>query len=75
MLTKIKSALVRFANDESGASLFEYSLLLAIITGGAVTLVLGGGNWIVGQWNELAADLTNTTAETAPGTFPGQTGG
>ena len=57
MLTKIKSVFARFAKDESGAALLEYSLLIAVITAGAVGLVLGGADWVVAQWTDLQADL------------------
>ena len=62
MLTNIKTAFARFAKDESGAALMEYSLLIAIVTATAVGLVFGVGDWVAAQWTNLADDLdTNST--------------
>ena len=54
---KQKKLLFRLAGDEDGASMVEYTVLLALITAatiGAVTLV---GGWIGGQWAALNAAL------------------
>ena len=57
MLAKIKSSIKAFASDESGVTLLEYSLLLGIITVGAVGLILGAGGWVTAQWTEVSTDL------------------
>ena len=64
MLAKIKSSIRTFASDESGVTLLEYSLLLGIITAGAVGLILGAGGWVSDQWTDVSTDLgtaENTT--------------
>ena len=63
MLTKIKTAFARFAKDESGAALMEYSLLIAIVTATAVGLVFGVGDWVAAQWTGLETDLESAPTE------------
>jgi pilus assembly protein Flp/PilA len=49
--------LKRLANDEDGAALLEYTVLLALLlvaTIGTITLV---GGWISGKWTALNAAL------------------
>ncbi len=57
MLAKIKCSLTKFASDESGVTLLEYSLLLGIITAGAVGLILGAGGWVTTQWTTVSTNL------------------
>jgi pilus assembly protein Flp/PilA len=45
--------LAKFAKDESGAALVEYSLLIGLITVGVVTLVIAVGGWVTGEWTQL----------------------
>lgn len=60
MLAKFKSSIEKFSSDESGVTLLEYSLLLGVITAGAVGLVLGAGGWVTAQWTEVSNDLAST---------------
>ena len=63
MLASIKTSIERFAKDESGAALMEYSILIGIVSATAVALSLGARDWIIAQWTELADDLdTGATA-------------
>lgn len=73
MLAKIKNSVKAFASDESGVTLLEYSLLLGIITVGAVGLILGAGGWVTAQWNDLSGDLS-TGATPFGGTGGGEGG-
>ncbi len=60
MLVEMKASLEKFASDESGVTLLEYSLLLGVITAGAVGLVLEAGGWVTAQWTEVSNDLAST---------------
>ena len=53
MLHCIKNATVRLWNDESGASLLEYSVLIGLIIAGAITSILAVGTWTEGRWANL----------------------
>lgn len=46
-----------FLGDESGASLIEYTLLLGIITVGAVTIIGTVGTWVSNEWTNLNGKL------------------
>jgi pilus assembly protein Flp/PilA len=61
MLHCIKRTARRLWDDESGASLLEYSILVGLIVAGVVATITGVGTWIGGRWNIL-----NTTIHTTP---------
>jgi len=49
----MKKLLAKFAKDESGAALVEYSLLIGLITVGVVAMVIAVGAWVTGEWTQL----------------------
>jgi pilus assembly protein Flp/PilA len=53
----LKSFVKKFAADESGASLIEYSLLIGLITVLAVVAITAVGIWVNGQWTNLQATI------------------
>ncbi len=58
MLHWIKTTAVGLWNDEGGASLLEYSVLVGLITAavvGTITLVTA---WVGGRWTSLLTTLT-----------------
>jgi pilus assembly protein Flp/PilA len=57
MIRKIKGTAVALWQDERGASLLEYSILIGLITAGVVALVGGVGTWIHTRWVNLTANL------------------
>lgn len=57
MFTRIKSTAVRLWNDERGASLLEYSILIGIITAGVVGTIFAVGGWVNTQWGDLKTNL------------------
>lgn len=57
MVSRLKTEFVRLARDERGASLLEYTILLALITAGAVTSVTSVGTWVVERWAALTTAL------------------
>jgi pilus assembly protein Flp/PilA len=57
MIRKIKETAVKLWNDERGASLLEYSVLIGMITAGVVTTVLAVGGWVGLQWTGLKTNL------------------
>ena len=50
----------QFRDDENGAAMVEYTVLLGIITVAVIATVIGVGTWVGGQWTTL-----NTTLSTA----------
>ncbi len=55
MQINLSNLITKFAKDECGASLLEYSILIGLITAGVVGLVTGAGNWVNTKWQALAA--------------------
>jgi pilus assembly protein Flp/PilA len=51
------SVLRQFKNDEDGAALIEYTVLLAILLIAVVTSIGLIGTWISGRWNALVTTL------------------
>ncbi|MEM7776472.1 MAG: Flp family type IVb pilin [Pseudomonadota bacterium] len=59
MLKRFKAEVARFGRDESGASLLEYTILLAVITVGVIATISAVGTWVGTQWTTLNTTLTN----------------
>ena len=57
MVSRLNNELARLARDEWGASLLEYTILLALITAGAVASVTSVGTWVGTKWTELRTAL------------------
>lgn len=57
MVSRLNNELARLARDERGASLLEYTILLALITAGAVASVTSVGTWVGTKWTELRTAL------------------
>jgi pilus assembly protein Flp/PilA len=56
-MSKFNKLAARFARDERGASMVEYSILIGIITAATVgTIVLVGGK-VTTAWNTLNAAM------------------
>ena len=53
MIRKIKETAVNLWNDERGASLLEYSILIGLITVGVVASVTSVGTWVSTKWGGL----------------------
>lgn len=48
----------RFARDEAGVTMLEYTILLGIITVAVISSVAYAGTWVSGKWTALTAKLT-----------------
>jgi len=51
------SAIQQFGQDERGAALVEYTVLLGVLLVVVVTMILGVGTWISGQWSSLSSTI------------------
>jgi pilus assembly protein Flp/PilA len=56
-MSKFNTLAARFARDERGASLVEYSVLIGLITAATVTLIVTTGGTITAKWNLLNANF------------------
>jgi pilus assembly protein Flp/PilA len=57
MMTKALDALKRFAADEEGTALMEYTILLGILVVAVIVIIEGLGTWIGNKWCVLAKQL------------------
>jgi pilus assembly protein Flp/PilA len=49
--------LTRLANDEDGAALLEYTVLIAILLVAVIATITTVGGWITGRWTALNGAL------------------
>ena len=61
MLRCIRNTTVRLWNDQSGASLLEYSVLIGLIVAGVVASIVAVAAWTGGRWGNLFNTLSTTT--------------
>jgi pilus assembly protein Flp/PilA len=54
---KLVTLLKRLADDEDGAALLEYTVLLGILLVAVIATITLVGAWISGQWVKLNAAL------------------
>lgn len=47
----------RFHEDEDGAAMVEYTILLGIITVAVIATIVTVGAWVSTQWTTLCSDL------------------
>lgn len=57
MIKSAKTFASRFWKDESGATLIEYSVLIALITVSIIGVVAAVGDDIFARWNVLSTTL------------------
>ena len=47
----------RFRDEEGGAALIEYTVLLGIMVATVITLIIGVGTWNNGEWSAFSTAL------------------
>ena len=57
----VKKAIRRFAKDQSGAAMIEYSVLIGLITAAVITTVVAVGGWVTDEWTTLNGILAANT--------------
>jgi len=53
----IVTVINRLKSDENGASLIEYTVLLAILLVAVIAVIAGIGQWISTQWASLSTAI------------------
>ena len=56
-MSKALTVLNQFKNDEDGAALIEYTVLLGLMLVAVVATIGLVGTWVSGQWTTLNAGL------------------
>jgi pilus assembly protein Flp/PilA len=57
LLDQLKQNVFRLKNDEVGAALIEYTVLLGILLIAVIAIIGAVGVWIQGQWTALNTAL------------------
>lgn len=66
-MKKLMTMARQFRDDENGAAMVEYTVLIGIITASVILLIIGVGAWVNGQWQALAdAGLVAPAAAPVP---------
>ena len=60
-MTKALNAIKRFAADEEGTALMEYTILLGILVVAVIAIITTLGGWISQQWKALCNSIPNKT--------------
>lgn len=63
----MKNLLLRFANDDSGATAIEYGLIAAGIAVAIIAVVNGLGSQLAGTFNTVATKLNSQSVAAAGG--------
>ncbi|RUW34586.1 MULTISPECIES: Flp family type IVb pilin [unclassified Mesorhizobium] len=56
-MKKLMTLARQFRDDENGAAMVEYTILLGIITVAVIATIVLVGNWVVGRWTTLNTAL------------------
>ncbi|RUU98461.1 MAG: Flp family type IVb pilin [Mesorhizobium sp.] len=56
-MKKLMTMTRQFRDDENGAAMVEYTILLGIITVAVIATIVLVGTWISGRWTALNAAL------------------
>jgi len=67
-MKKLMTMARQFRDDDNGAAMVEYSILVGIIAAAAILVILGIGTWVTGAFTGLCTALiaTATNAACAP---------
>jgi pilus assembly protein Flp/PilA len=57
-MRKTLISLVKLRDDESGAALIEYTVLLGILVVAVITTIIAVGGWVNGKWTALNSSIT-----------------
>jgi len=64
----MKSLIKKFRDDENGAAMVEYSILVGIIAALAIMAILAIGGWVTGRFTGLCTTLDNSPIGSCNGT-------
>ncbi|MER8389215.1 Flp family type IVb pilin [Mesorhizobium sp. M1428] len=56
-MKKLMTMARQFRDDEHGAAMVEYTILLGIITVAVIATIILVGAWVAGQWTTLLGQL------------------
>lgn len=56
-MKKLMTIARQFRDDEEGAAMIEYSVLIGLITVATIAMIILVGTWVTGRWTALEAAL------------------
>ena len=59
-MTKLLSIAKQFRDDDSGAAMVEYSILIGLIAAASILLIIGIGLWVTGRFSGLCTAMNGT---------------
>lgn len=65
-MKKLLSISKQFRDEESGAAMVEYSILIGIITAATIAFIIAVGAYVTGAWSTLCTALASTTIGCTP---------
>ncbi|RWO21215.1 Flp family type IVb pilin [Mesorhizobium sp.] len=65
-MKKLMTMTRQFRDDENGAAMVEYTVLLGIITAATIAMIILVGTWVTGQWTYLEGQLPATPTTPTP---------
>jgi pilus assembly protein Flp/PilA len=65
-MNKLMTMTRQFRDDENGAAMVEYTILLGIITVAVIASVIVVGTWVTGRWQGLTTALATVPALPTP---------
>ena len=57
-MTKIRELVRKLNEDEQGAALIEYTVLLGILVVAVIAIIVAVGGWVNQKWSALNASLS-----------------
>ena len=54
-MTKLRGLIARLRNSEDGATMIEYSILIAIITALVIGLIFGMSDYVISAWSSICS--------------------
>ncbi|CDX60188.1 Flp/Fap pilin component [Mesorhizobium plurifarium] len=60
-MKKLMTMARQFRDDENGAAMVEYSVLIGIITAAAIAIILAVATFVQGAWSTLCSALSSST--------------
>jgi pilus assembly protein Flp/PilA len=57
-MSQIVKLVRRLGEDQKGAALIEYTVLLGILVVAVIALIIAVGNWVNGKWSALQSQLS-----------------
>ena len=56
-MTKIRELVRKLNEDEQGAALIEYTVLLGILVVAVIAIIVAVGGWVNGKWSALNTQI------------------